>query len=217
MTLNYSNLRNQYCIPSLKFEELPTSPFTLFKTWFDRATLLEKHIEPNAMVVSTSTASGFPSARYVLLKEVDQTGFIFFSNYDSRKGIELSENPNVAIQFYWPLTHRQVRIEGVVEKISNEDSDKYFKSRPIGSQIAGFASPQSQVLESKQVLLKEIEKIQMRVEKNGEDSLKRPEEWGGYRIVPRYFEFWDGQEDRLTDRFEYSVKKEGWDIKMLAP
>jgi len=169
------------------------------------------------MAISTCTLDGMPSIRYVLLKEVDETGFVFFSNYESRKGQELAANPNISACFYWPLCHRQVRIEGRAERIAPGASDAYFKSRPIDSQISGMVSPQSQVLNSKDDLLKKIDEAKEKVKVEGEQSVQRPDSWGGYRIVPKYFEFWQGQQSRFHDRFVYEKEGNGWNVSMLAP
>jgi len=169
------------------------------------------------MAISTCTLDGLPSIRYVLLKGVDESGFIFYTNYESRKGQELAANPNISACFYWPLCHRQVRIEGRAEKLPPSTSDAYFKSRPIDSQISGMVSPQSQILDTKEDLLKKIDEAKERVKLEGEQAIQRPDSWGGYRIIPRYFEFWQGQKSRFHDRFAYTKGGEGWDVQMLAP
>lgn len=219
-SMNLNEHRIEYNTGVLNMDDFKECPFAQFKDWFERATELEKFSESNAMAISTSTPDGHPSLRYVLLKEVDAKGFVFFSHYDSKKGQQIESNPNVAALFYWPMTHRQVRVEGIVEKIPEAESDLYFKSRPIGSQISGMVSPQSHVLENnkKDTLKAEIESWKERVEKEGEQIIQRPKNWGGYRIIPKWFEFWQGQRSRFHDRFEYVPNNQGgWKIQMLAP
>jgi len=219
-TMNLNDFRIEYNHGVLEQKDFVACPFAQFKDWFERASELEKYSEPNAMCISTATPEGMPSVRYVLLKELDEKGFVFFSHYSSKKGQQMELNPKVAILFYWPMTHRQVRVEGTVEKISAEASDAYFKSRPIGSQISGMVSPQSQVLEGndKEKLKEDIEHWKKRVEVEGEEIVKRPENWGGYRVIPNWFEFWQGQRSRFHDRFTYVPKEQGgWEIQMLAP
>lgn len=186
------------------------SPFLQFKKWFAEAK--ESNIlEANAMVIATATTDGKPSARIVLLKEVVETGFVFYTNYDSRKGKELLENPNAQILFFWDLLERQVRIEGVVKKVSKGESEQYFNSRPEASRIGAIASPQSQVVANRKFL---DDKFAETREKN---ELKMPEHWGGFILEPTYFEFWQGRQSRLHDRIFYEKKGDDWTIGRLAP
>jgi len=214
--------RKEYIPGQLGEKDMSQNPFDQFKAWFDKANEVEKFCEPNTMAISTATASGVPSVRYVLLKGVDTSGFTFFTHYESRKGQNLEENPNIAALFYWPLTHRQIRLEGTVEKLSDKENDDYFHSRPVGSQISAWASPQSQKIPSKDPLLEKMSSMQKKVETEGVE-VPRPN-WGGYRIIPKTFEFWQGQQSRDTpqgwdmhNRFMYRrTATGGWAIEMIA-
>jgi pyridoxamine 5'-phosphate oxidase len=199
------------------------SPFDQFKGWYDRANELEKFCEPTAMAITTATAGGIPSVRYVLLKGVDTSGFVFFTHYESSKGQNLLENPNIAALFYWPLTNRQVRIEGQVQKMTDAENDQYFHSRPVGSQISAWASPQSQVIPDKAVLLDKMKTMEKKVETEGVE-VPRPN-WGGFRIIPKHFEFWQGHQQgrdqggwQFHNRFQYNLTPTGdWTIEMVNP
>lgn len=186
------------------------SPFLQFSKWFSEAKESEI-LEANAMVLATATPDGKPSARVVLLKEAGENGFVFYTNYDSRKGKELIENPNAQLLFFWDLLERQVRIEGIVKKISKEESEKYFKSRPEGSRIGAIASPQSQVVPDRKFLDEQYEKTA----KKGDFSM--PEHWGGFILEPTYFEFWQGRQSRLHDRIFYEKNADSWKVGRLAP
>lgn len=182
------------------------NPISLFEIWFDEAKNTEGIGEANAMTLATSTKSGIPSARVVLLKGFDKKGFKFFTNYQSRKGKELDENPNAALLFLWQPLQRQVRIEGVVEKLTEEESTEYFHSRPLGSQIGACISHQSSVIPNRQVL---IDKEKELTEKfAGYDKIPKPSFWGGYRVIPKVIEFWQGQSKRLHDRIEFRRSNE---------
>ncbi|THD28746.1 Pyridoxamine-phosphate oxidase [Fasciola hepatica] len=182
---------------NLKFKE----PLAQFKTWFEDAVSSGKVYEANAMVVATCTKSGFPSARYMLLKEVDERGFHFFSNYSSRKGQELEENPRASLLFYWEALNRQVRVEGTITRLSEQESEKYFHERPRESQISAAISPQSQVVPSRDYLVaKTLEKKQCHP---GDDAIPKPPNWGGYVLYPLAVEFWQGQSNRLHDRIRF--------------
>lgn len=187
------------------------SPMQQFALWFEEA--LQNGIpEANAMVLSTVSAAGRPSSRVVLLKEYTDKGFVFFTNYSSRKGHEIAANPFASLNFWWGPLERQIRINGRMEKISAEDSDTYFYSRPIGSQVGAMISPQSQVISSREWLEQRFIEQQLRGE------LSRPEHWGGYILLPDEFEFWQGRSNRLHDRLSYLLEPDGqWVIRRLAP
>ena len=166
------------------------------------------------MTLATATRFGLPSARIVLLKSFDELGFVFYTNYNSRKGIELEENARACLLFYWPQLWRQVRIEGAVERVSAEESDQYFHSRPVGSKTGAWASNQSQPIESRAVLENRFRDFDSKFGEN----VPRPPHWGGYRVIPEVIEFWQGQENRLHDRLRYSLQSDGsWLIERLAP
>lgn len=211
--IDIAALRENYTKGSLDVSDVSLSPLEQFQKWFDEA-VASKLLEPNALLLSTVTTDGKPSARIVLLKGLDN-GFKFYTNYLSRKGRELSENPNACITFFWNELERQVRIEGTIEKTSPEESDEYFKSRPKSSQIGAWTSDQSRVIENREVL---EEREQYLLKEFGEDIIPRPPHWGGYRLVPTYIEFWQGRPSRLHDRIAYSLlENEEWKIERLSP
>ena len=207
------DLREEYMAQSLSESDVLASPIEQFKIWFGEAANV-KIYEPNALILATADKNGIPSARVVLLKAFSEKGFDFFSNYDSRKGNHFNENPNAAMVFYWSELERQVRIEGDVERLSNGESDKYFESRPIGSRLGAWASPQSRVITDRD-WLEENHKIVREKFKHGQ--VPRPENWGGYRLVPHQVEFWQGRPNRLHDRIEYIFQNNFWAIQRLAP
>ena len=170
--------------------------------------------EPNAMTVCTATKEGKPSARILLIRNFDENGFVFYTNYNSRKGLEIEENPYCSILFFWPELERQVRIEGVLQKQNKEESDIYFQTRPRSSKLGAWSSPQSKVIESRNVL---DEAYQKNSEKFPGDNVPRPEFWGGYLLKPNSIEFWQGRPSRLHDRIVYKKQNTGWDIVRLAP
>jgi len=189
------------------------SPFEQFHQWLREAISAEA-LEVNAMTLSTLHADGYPNGRVVLLKELDY-GFVFFSNYQSEKGQELENHPKASLTFFWPELERQVRVMGTVEKISESQSDEYFLSRPKGSQIGAWASPQSHKIRSREVLEERLKEMQLRFE---EEKLVRPPHWGGYRVLPHKIEFWQGRPSRLHDRILYEKNEAGaWTISRLAP
>jgi len=188
-------------------------PIAFFEAWLKEAED-SGIILPESMSVSSCTAEGRPSSRMVLLKEVDQQGFVFFTNYNSRKAQELQENPFAALLFHWNMLQRQVRVEGRIERITEQESADYFHSRGRGSQIGAWASHQSDELESREVL---AERVKMFEEKFKGKEIPLPEFWGGYRVVPDRIEFWQGKADRLHDRFVYQPNATGWDITRLNP
>lgn len=210
---NYTRLPKEY--PSQKFDEKDADPDPMrqFKKWFGGA-LNSTLREPNAMALATSTKTGKPSVRIVLLKSYNENGFIFFTNYESRKGNELTENPVAALDFWWEEFGRQIRIEGSVERISRKESEQYFKSRPFESRISAWASAQSRVMGSRDSLEKRYQEIKKQYEGK---SVPCPPHWGGYRLIPNSFEFWQGWANRLHDRILYTHQKDGWKIERLGP
>jgi pyridoxamine 5'-phosphate oxidase len=200
--------------PGLSREELLLSPFDQFNQWFEQV-LGVGLPEPNTMTLATATPDGKPSVRVVLLKSVDNRGFVFFSNYQSRKGNELSANPRAALLFYWQLIERQVRIEGTVETLAIAESEKYFRSRPRESQISAWASQQSAVLSNRECLEEQADTMRKRF---AGGTVPLPPFWGGYRVVPDRFEFWQSRPNRLHDRFAYTACSSGqWKIDRLSP
>ncbi|VAW32847.1 Pyridoxamine 5'-phosphate oxidase, partial [hydrothermal vent metagenome] len=199
---------------------LDDSPFVQFGNWFEQAQNAKLN-EPNAMSIATVSASGVPSVRTVLLKLYDETGFVFFTNYNSQKSQDIQQNPNVALLFPWLLLERQVRITGRATKISKKESFAYFTSRPQGSQLGAWISPQSQMIESRKFLQAKL--VEMKA-KFASGQIPLPNAWGGYRITPIKFEFWQGRSNRLHDRFVYEKQetkqekqKDNWVINRLAP
>lgn len=206
-------LRENYIKGTLNVSDASLSPIEQFQIWFDEAVSSEL-LEPNALVLSTVSNESKPSARIVLLKGLDN-GFKFYTNYLSRKGTELIENPAACITFFWAELERQIRIEGTIEKISPEESDEYFQSRPRGSQIGAWVSNQSMVIENREIL---EEREKHLIEKFGDQPIPRPPHWGGYRLVPNYIEFWQGRPSRLHDRIAYTLlENEDWKIERLSP
>ncbi len=208
-------MRQKYGNHPLSPKGADKSPFGQFESWFKIAS--EANIlEPNAMLLSTVSKEGAPSARVVLLKAYDKRGFVFYTNYESRKGEQMAANPNVALTFFWDVLHRQVRIEGTVSKISAKASTQYFQKRPKGSQIGAWASPQSQMIDSRAIL--EEKKAALETEYENDSILPRPPHWGGYIVKPQRVEFWQGRDNRLHDRVVYEKQKNGrWKIFRIAP
>jgi pyridoxamine 5'-phosphate oxidase len=211
--MDISNLRKDYCQAGLNREDLSSTPFSQFHKWFEQAQSAGIE-EPNAMSISTVSKEGIPSSRTVLLKLYDEKGFVFFTNYSSQKAQEIEQNPNVALLFPWLSLERQIRITGTVKKISKKESFAYFMSRPKDSQIGAWISPQSKIIESREFLSKKL--LEMK-EKFSNGNIPLPNSWGGYRIIPNKFEFWQGRTSRLHDRFIYEKKDKAWIINRVAP
>jgi len=207
-----ADLRKDYSRASLDEASAPAEPLQLFERWFEEA-LRASVLEPNAMTLATVSAQGRPSTRIVLIKGCDERGFTWYTNYDSRKGREIAENPYGALQFHWVELERQVRIEGRIERVTDQESDAYYRSRPLESRLGAWASPQSAVIASREVLERELER--RRTEFGAEPP--RPSHWGGYRLVPHAVEFWQGRPSRLHDRLRYSLDGDRWLRERLAP
>ncbi|NLD23079.1 MAG: pyridoxamine 5'-phosphate oxidase [Bacteroidales bacterium] len=206
-------MRQEYAAGSLNETNMPHNPMEVFNVWLDFA-INSGLTEPNAMTVATATADGKPSARVVLLKEVNDNGFVFFTNYMSRKGRELIVNPEVAIVFDWHNLERQVRVEGRAEKLSAEESEAYFNERPEDAKIGAWASPQSKIVKDREELEKHLEEIEEQFE---DMPVHRPSHWGGYLIRPSVIEFWQGRPSRMHDRIVYYKTEDGWTMHRLAP
>jgi pyridoxamine 5'-phosphate oxidase len=199
--------------PVLRESDVDADPFRQFRTWLEQA-LAANLPQPEGMTLATATPDGKPSARMVLLRGCDERGFVFYTNYDSRKGRELAANPFAALVLYWAELDRQVRIEGRVEQVTPEESDAYFRGRPRGSRQGAWASPQSQVIAGRDALERRMQEAQQTYP---DGEVPRPPHWGGFRVVPDVIEFWQGQEDRLHDRLCYRRTADGWVIERLAP
>ncbi|MEQ1774046.1 MAG: pyridoxamine 5'-phosphate oxidase [Burkholderiales bacterium] len=210
--LDIAHIRQEYMRAGLDERDVPAEPLAQFKAWFDDASNAELPL-PNAMSLSTVAADGKPASRIVLLKGVDHGGFVFYTNYDSRKGREISSNAHAALLFGWLPLERQVRIEGTLTRVTAQESDNYFASRPLGSRHAAIASPQSESIASRAAL--EM-RYQAAVKTHG-DAVQRPAHWGGYRLMPVEIEFWQGRENRLHDRLLFSKTTGGWRLSRLAP
>ncbi len=209
-----ANLRQDYKLQSLDRSSVSDDPIQQFSNWFDEAMKSEVP-EPNAMTLATATTDGFPSARIVLLKQFDQQGFIFYTNYNSQKGQELVDNPKAALVFCWLELQRQVRISGLVVKTAAEISERYFQSRPKGSQIGAWASPQSTVISDRSLLEANVQHLQTQYA--DQQQLPRPEHWGGFTLQPQTIEFWQGRSSRLHDRIRYTKQEQDWRNERLAP
>ncbi len=208
-----ASIRNEYRLLKLDYDSLNSDPLNQFRFWLNDA-IRAMVPEPTAMTLATATPDGRPSARIVLLKDVDADGLTFFSNYESRKGSQLEANPHAALVFYWPELERQVRIEGKVARALRRISDEYFNARPEGSKIGAWASPQSRRIPSREYL-ENLQRDYLQLFRH--KVPERPESWGGYKMVPVLYEFWQGRENRLHDRFEYSRNGNIWEIHRLAP
>lgn len=211
---NIADIRKDYRLKSFDEKDAQKNPFDQFDIWWQDA--VSSNIdEVNAMTLCTVSADGKPSGRIVLLKGYDRNGFVFFTNYQSRKGQELLSNPIACMVFFWKELERQVRIDGAIEKVSGEESDGYFFSRPEGSQVGAWSSPQSTVIETREIIENNVKHYQ---EVFSTQAITRPPYWGGYRLIPSQIEFWQGRSSRLHDRLQYSIKEDGnWALARLAP
>lgn len=208
-----ANLRREYVSEPLTEDSVQGDPVEQFRFWFDEALRAEQP-DPEAMTLSTATREGVVSARIVLLKGFDQSGFVFYTNYQSQKSRELVDNPCAAMTFYWPALNRQIRIEGTTEKVSQQESEEYFLTRPRGSQIGAWTSPQSEEIPDRETLERKLAEMEERFK---DQSIPCPLFWGGFRLKPILFEFWQGRESRLHDRILYRRQDEIWQISRLAP
>ncbi len=212
--MQIADMRKEYAWGGLSEADAHADPIRQFEKWFQQA-LASQLPEPNAMTLATAATDGQPSARVVLLKAFDASGFTFFTNYDSRKGRELAENPRAALLFFWPELQRQIRIEGTVERMPEDDSDAYFRSRPLGSRLSAWASRQSEVIPSREFLEERVRALMQRFP-DGETPC--PPHWGGYRLCPLCLEFWQGRPDRLHDRLRYRrTENHDWHLERLSP
>src|SRR5271154_5618267 len=213
--VDVGQLRKEYTLFGLYRRDLFRDPYEQFRLWFEESVRTAGDREPNAMTLATASRTGVPSARVVLLKSFDARGLMFFTNYESRKARQLAENPRAALNFHWPWLERQIAIEGLVEKVGREESKAYFDKRPIGSRFGAMVSRQSSVIESREFL---EERLSLLKEQYPSDNPPLPDYWGGYLLVPERFEFWQGRENRLHDRFLYTPGVDArWQIDRLAP
>jgi len=204
--------RHEYSLNQLNEHDVDQNPFIQFDAWFKM--VLEANLpDANAMTLATVNAEGKPTARILLLKDYSDDGYCFFTNYESKKGEDLKQNPYAAMVFFWPQLEKQIRIEGRIEKLKSEYSDQYFMARPVGSRRAAAVSPQSSILKDRTELEQAIEKHK----KKHDETFRRPDFWGGYQLIPEKFEFWQGRESRLNDRIEYVLNDGNWIFHRLAP
>jgi pyridoxamine 5'-phosphate oxidase len=225
MSNEIADIRKDYKLASLEEADVAANPIDQFTRWWNEA-VASQIDEVNAMTLATANAAGVPAARIVLLKGYNPNGFIFFTNYESDKGKNLAQNPHAALVFFWKELERQIRIEGTVEKVSAEESDRYFNSRPASSRIGAWASPQSAVIENRMVIEQNVERYSSIF---ANDSIERPDHWGGYIVKPTSIEFWQGRSSRLHDRIKYTLGNSAynaatdtrsdasWKIERLAP
>jgi len=211
--MDVSNLREEYTRAGLAESDIAEDPIEQFRRWFDETVNAGLH-EPNAMTVATATPDGRPSARVVLLKGFDERGFVFYTNYEGRKAGEMGSNPRCALLFYWGELERQVRVEGRAYRVSDEESDAYYASRPRGSRLGALASEQSRPIEDRATLERRLRELEDEYEGR---EVPRPPYWGGYRVEPETVEFWQGRENRLHDRLVYRRNDGGWKIERLQP
>jgi pyridoxamine 5'-phosphate oxidase len=211
--MSIADIRKDYQLKSLVESEVAKTPFAQFSIWWEEA-VQSAIVEVNAMALSTVSPEGRPSSRIVLLKGYNEEGFVFFTNYTSDKGRQIENNQYVSLLFFWKELERQVRIEGAASQVAEEESDAYFDSRPVGSRLGAWASPQSQKIADREILDKELEKITAQF---SEQQIPRPPHWGGYRVKPTKIEFWQGRSSRLHDRILYELTDEQWQISRLAP
>jgi pyridoxamine 5'-phosphate oxidase len=213
MTLSIADLRQNYTLQALNEADIDPDPMKQFQRWLEQAIAAELP-EPNAMTLATATHDGIPSARIVLLKGIDERGFAFYTNYESRKGQELADNPHAALVFLWTVLERQVRIEGRVEKVAAAETEAYFLSRPLASRLGAWASDQSRVIADRDVLEQRFKALKTTYQ---DGNVPRPPHWGGYRVIPHHIEFWQGRTSRLHDRLRYRLEESNWLIDRLAP
>lgn len=215
MSHTLADMRRDYIRDGLVEADAPEEPMALFGRWFEQAIAVEQPpVEPNAMTLATVDGRGRPHCRVLLLKGIDERGFTFFTNYESAKGEQLGACPFAAMTFFWPALERQVRIEGSVERLSDSESDAYYRVRPMGSRLGAWASPQSRVIADRAELERRLSEVEQRFA--GSDP-SRPPHWGGYRVVPEAIEFWQGRSSRLHDRLVYRCAEDGWRRERLAP
>ena len=212
MSKDLSNYRKSYLLGELIESTLPEDPLELFSDWFTNVEKTGKEIEPNAMSLAAINSENLPISRIVLLKKFDVEGFVFYTNYNSRKGKSISVNPAVCLSFFWSSVEQQVIINGVASKISGKESDTYFNSRPMGSQLGAIISNQSETIPSRKFLENKMEKLKLSSKK-----LQRPKNWGGYIVKPLSIEFWQGRNNRLHDRILYERSINGWSLRRLSP
>ena len=208
-----SSIREDYALKTLSEAELSSDPIAQFKQWFEEA-IASEVLEPNAMTLATVDESHAPSSRIVLLKGIEAGQFWFFTNYASSKGQQMAQNPKVSLLFFWPELQRQVRIDGIVSKLSEAQSDAYFNSRPAGSRIGAVASPQSEVIADRSILESRVQEL---AQQYGNGEVPRPAHWGGYQVNPGQIEFWQGRTSRLHDRLQYMLVDGQWKVVRLAP
>ncbi len=211
--MEVSDIRREYVLGGLAEGDLAADPVAQLRAWLDQAIAADPH-DATAMTLATADREGRPSARIVLLKGFDARGLVFYTHYDSRKGRELAENPRAALVFFWPFLDRQVRVEGTVERTSREESAAYFASRPLGSRLGAWASHQDRVLSGREELERALERARQRF---ADGDVPLPDDWGGLRLRPAAWEFWQGRESRLHDRFRYRSIAQGWAIERLSP
>lgn len=209
-----ADLRKEYSKASLDGSSVFSNPIDQFNKWFAEA-LRAEVLEPNAMSLATMSTDNRPSCRIVLLKGIEDNKFLFYTNYQSHKGRELENNPVCALTFFWPELERQVRVEGTVTRVDDKRSEEYFQSRPLGSQIGAWASPQSSPIENRVILEERVRQIEKRFE--GKSVLPKPHQWGGFQVDPVMIEFWQGRESRLHDRIEFIKMNGAWSFRRLAP
>jgi pyridoxamine 5'-phosphate oxidase len=213
--MDVAELRKEYTLSGLHRTDLSPDPFEQFRLWFEESVQTAGDREPNVMTLATASRTGAPSARVVLLKGFDAQGMKFFTNYESRKAQQLAENPSAALNFHWPWLERQIQIEGLVKKVGREESKAYFDRRPLGSRLGAIVSKQSSMVESREILEERLSAL--KTELHGSNPAL-PDFWGGYLLVPQRFEFWQGRENRLHDRFLYTQHaNRTWQIQRLAP
>jgi pyridoxamine 5'-phosphate oxidase len=213
VAVSVADLRTDYRRAALSEADVSADPITQFTVWFNEAVKASVH-EPNAMCLATATADGYPSARMVLLKGIDERGFVFYTDYRSRKGRELAENPHASLCFFWGELERQVRVAGAVQRVSRAEAETYFSTRPLPSRIGAWTSHQSSVLPSREALERELETNQSRFV---DGIVPLPEHWGGFRVVPHEIEFWQGRASRLHDRIQFTLEGGAWTRRRLSP